>query len=295
MLTKPSHPQALNRQRLELTDGDFIDLDWQRRPDHNAPLLLLVHGLEGSADSHYMRRLLSDAENQSLAAVAMHQRSCSGEPNRLTRSYHSGASDDLMAVITELKRQYPESPLWVVGYSLGGNQLVKYLGEQREYARVERAVVVSAPLDLAACARRMERGFSRVYQTHLIGRLQQKTRDKLDQLPLTEQELSRLKTFYQFDDRVTAPLNGFSGAEDYYQQASGKAFLAHIAVPTLLLHAVDDPFMTEAVIPAPDELSPSVELELCPNGGHVGFIEGGWPWSPRYYLERRILGYLAAT
>ncbi|WP_425557023.1 hydrolase [Ferrimonas gelatinilytica] len=295
VLTKPSHPQALNRQRLELTDGDFIDLDWQRRPDHNAPLLLLVHGLEGSADSHYMRRLLSDAENQSLAAVAMHQRSCSGEPNRLTRSYHSGASDDLMAVITELKRQYPESPLWVVGYSLGGNQLVKYLGEQREYARVERAVVVSAPLDLAACARRMERGFSRVYQTHLIGRLQQKTRDKLDQLPLTEQELSRLKTFYQFDDRVTAPLNGFSGAEDYYQQASGKAFLAHIAVPTLLLHAVDDPFMTEAVIPAPDELSPSVELELCPNGGHVGFIEGGWPWSPRYYLERRILGYLAAT
>ncbi len=295
VITKSSHPQVLARQRLELEDGDFIDLDWQRRPRQHAPLLLLVHGLEGSADSHYMRRLLSAAEAQSLAAVAMHQRSCSGEPNRLTRSYHSGASEDLKAVIGEIKRQYPDNPLWVAGYSLGGNQLAKYLGEQGEQALVERAVVVSAPLDLAACARRMERGFSRVYQQHLIGRLQRKTRKKLDRLALTDRELSQLNTFYRFDDRVTAPLHGFAGAEDYYQKASGKAFLAHIRIPTLLLHAVDDPFMTEAVIPDAAEVSPVVELELCANGGHVGFIEGGWPWSPRYYLERRILAYLAAT
>ncbi|SHI26173.1 hydrolase [Ferrimonas marina] len=293
VLTRPRRCPVLERERLELDDGDFLDLDWQLRPRPHQPLLLLVHGLEGSADSHYMRRLLLAAEQSNLASVAMHQRSCSGEPNRLLRSYHSGASEDLGQVVAHLRQHHPRSPLWVVGYSLGGNQLTKYLGEKQSQSKIDRAVVVSAPLDLAACARRMEQGFSRVYQRHLISRLQAKTRPKLAQLPMSESQLNQLNTFFAFDDAVTAPINGFDGADDYYRQASGLPFLKAIDTPTLLLHASDDPFMTEAVIPAPHQLSPRVELELCLNGGHVGFIEGGWPWSPRYYLERRILDFLS--
>ncbi|GAA4884075.1 hydrolase [Ferrimonas pelagia] len=295
VLTKPKQRPRLQRQRLELDDGDFLDLDWQAQPQGDAPLLVLVHGLEGSADSHYVRRLLLAAEQQSLAAVVMHQRSCSGEPNRLLRSYHSGASDDLAAVLTELKRQRPHTPLWMVGYSLGGNQLTKYLGETGDASLVTKAVVISAPLDLAACAQRMEQGFSRVYQRHLLSRLQRKTADKLTQLPLSAEQLRGLNTFYQFDHQITAPINGFASADDYYRRASGKPFMRQIRTPTLILHAEDDPFMTQAVIPLPQEMSNSVELELCPNGGHVGFIEGGWPWAPRYYLERRILAYLSNT
>lgn len=289
----------LRRERLELEDGDFIDLDWLKTPTPGKPLLVILHGLEGSADSHYIRRLLRECQKQRLAAVVHHHRGCSGEDNRLARSYHSGDTADISHSLQTLKQRYPHSPLLAVGYSLGGNVLAKYQGEFAEKSLLSRAAVVSAPLALASCAKRLEKGFSKVYQSYLIRQLQQKMLLKLErgnsQLPLNGEAIKRLNTFYDFDHQVTAPLHGFNGVDDYYQRASALPLLGKIAKPTLIIHAADDPFMTDAVIPSLAHLPACVEYELHANGGHVGFIEGGTPWRPRYYLEQRLLRYLTES
>lgn len=300
VFTKVAKP-VLERQRLELPDGDFIDLDWQARPQAGKPIVVIIHGLEGSAQSHYARRILQACKEQGLAAVVHHHRSCSGETNRLARSYHSGDTDDLQFSLSLLQQTYPQSPLLAVGYSLGGNVLTKYQGEYQEHSLLSRAVVVSAPLQLSACAKRLENGFSKVYQSHLIKQLQHKVNQKLADpdlagaMALSPMQVAHLNTFYDFDDKVTAPLHGFLGVEDYYTRASGLPFIKCITKPTLILHAKDDPFMTDAVIPHSSQLSEHVEYELHAHGGHVGFIEGGTPWKPRYYLERRILDFLLAN
>lgn len=289
----------LRRERLELEDGDFIDLDWLKTPTSGKPLLVILHGLEGSADSHYIRRLLRECQKQRLAAVVHHHRGCSGEDNRLARSYHSGDTADISHSLQTLKQRYPHSPLLAVGYSLGGNVLAKYQGEFADKSLLSRAAVVSAPLALASCAKRLEKGFSKVYQSYLIRQLQQKMLLKLErgnsQLPLNGEAIKRLNTFYDFDHQVTAPLHGFNGVDDYYQRASALPLLGKIAKPTLIIHAADDPFMTDAVIPSLAHLPACVEYELHANGGHVGFIEGGTPWRPRYYLEQRLLRYLTES
>ncbi|QYJ78272.1 hydrolase [Shewanella acanthi] len=299
VFTKVAKP-TLTRQRVELPDGDFIDLDWQDTPKAGEPIVVIIHGLEGSAQSHYARRILQACKAQQLAAVVHHHRSCSGEANRLARSYHSGDTDDLQFSLSLLQQAYPYSPLLAVGYSLGGNVLTKYQGEYQDDSLLNRAVVVSAPLQLSACAKRLENGFSKVYQSHLIKQLQQKIRHKLSDphlaqsMPLSPQQVDSLNTFYDFDDKVTAPLHGFLGVDDYYTRASGLPYVSLITKPTLILHAKDDPFMTDAVIPHPSQISAQVEYELHHHGGHVGFIDGGTPWKPRYYLERRILAFLLA-
>ncbi|MCL1116690.1 MULTISPECIES: hydrolase [Pseudomonadati] len=288
------------RQRQELPDGDFIDLDWSGTPQNGEPILVISHGLEGGTESHYARRMLVAAKQEKLCSVVHHHRSCSGVPNRLARSYHSGDFNDLAFTLQQLKTYYPDSALFAVGYSLGGNVLAKYQGTTQDDSLLDRAVVISAPLTLSACAKKLEKGFSKIYQTHLITRLQQKISEKIDnhdlvaQMPLSKAELKQLKTFYQFDDKVTAPLHGFNGVEDYYTRSSALGLLKHIRKPTLIIHAKDDPFMTDAVIPTQEELSDSVHYELHDNGGHVGFIDGGWPWKPSYYLEKRVLTFLLA-
>ncbi|MCL2915960.1 hydrolase [Shewanella corallii] len=297
VLTKEQSPKV-TRERLELADGDFIDLDWCGQASNGKPVLVLIHGLEGSSESHYARRMLNQCHLKGLTAVVHHHRSCSGLPNRLARSYHSGDTEDLGHTLTQIRTRLPDSPIWACGYSLGGNIVTKYLGETGSDSLIDRAVVVSAPLQLGACAERLKAGFSRVYQNYLIRQLQAKTLEKVNhpqlgkQMPLDESKVRELTTFHQFDDAVTAPLHGFKGVQDYYQRASGMPFLAKIQVPTLVLHAGDDPFMTSDVIPPPNGLAPNVEYELQPLGGHVGFINGGLPWRPRYYLEPRILYFL---
>lgn len=297
VMTKVAMP-TLERQRLELSDGDFIDLDWLRKPTENQSIVVLLHGLEGSAKSHYIRRMLQTCKQHNQAAVVHHHRSCSGEANRLARSYHSGDTQDLQHTLITLKRQFPSSSILVVGYSLGGNVLTKYLGEKQSEALIERAVVISAPLRLDACAEKLEKGFSKVYQKHLINQLQYKTREKVSHprlgqhMPVTAKQVTQLNSFYKFDHQVTAPLNGFTGVDDYYQRASGLPYLSQICVPTLVMHARDDPFMTDAVIPTATQISDTVEYELHHQGGHVGFIDGGTPLKPRYYLERRIYNFL---
>ncbi|MGI2259188.1 hydrolase [Shewanella sp. GXUN23E] len=297
VLTKVPRP-ALRRERLELDDGDFIDLDWCGTAQNGDAIVVLIHGLEGNSDSHYARRLLQRCQHHGLTATVHHHRSCSGEPNRLARSYHSGDTADVAMTLNTLRSRFPDSPLYACGYSLGGNVLTKYLGEQGQRSLLSKAVVVSAPLRLDACAQRLQSGFSRVYQSYLIRQLQAKTLAKINhprlsrQMPITADIVGRLTSFHQFDNAVTAPLHGFSDVEDYYRRASGMPFLGNITTPTLIIHACDDPFMTDAVIPSPEVLSDAITYELHPRGGHVGFINGGLPWHPRYYLEPRILSFL---
>lgn len=289
---RPPHV-ALRRERLELPDGDFIDLDWTEKG--GGPIVIVLHGLEGSSDSPYARGLLRAIECRGWRGVVMHFRGCSGEPNRLARSYHSGDTGDLAFLVTTLRRREPHAPLATVGFSLGGNVLLKWLGKAGGVTPLHAAVAVSVPFVLHGAAARLQQGFSRLYQWRLLRSLRHSVDAKRRhvELPLKIRDLSALKNFRDFDEYITAPLHGFDGADHYYTVSSSRQHLGGITVPTLLLHARDDPFMTESAIPRPDELSESVTLELSPHGGHVGFVAGFWPWRPRYWLDERIPAYLA--
>ncbi len=288
-------PQVeLKRERIELPDGDFLDLDWST--NNSGPIVVILHGLEGSSDSKYVRGLLKAVHERGWRGVVMHFRGCSGEPNRLPRSYHSGETGDLVHVVNLLRRREPETPLFVVGFSLGGNVLLKWLGETGAQAPIKAAVAVSVPFLLGESAKRLDQGFSRLYQWGLMRSMRNAVAGKrrLMKLPLRIEDLSALRTFRDFDEHVTAPLHGFVGAEDYYLRSSSRQYLRGIQVPTLIVQSCDDPFMTDAVIPQDGELSSAIELELYDGGGHVGFIEGALPWRPEYWLEERVLHHLGA-
>ena len=292
------------RERLWLEDGDFLDLDWHGPHSAEAPLVLVLHGLTGSSSSHYVLGLQQALTTRGWASVALNWRGCSGEPNLLARGYHSGASDDLAETVRHLRAQRPLTPLYVVGYSLGGNVLLKYLGETGDDSQVQAAAAVSVPFRLDQCADRLGLGFSRVYQAHFMKQMVAyvKTKQRLfahkgmaDRLSTLDQlgALDGMRTFWDFDDRITAPLHGFKGAQDYYTHSSSRYFLARIATPTLIIQATDDPFVFRHSLPESAELSPHIELELHAHGGHVGFIDGSLR-KPGYYLERRIPQWLAA-
>ena len=283
-------PLRLNliRERLELPDGDFIDLCWTDRKSNT--IIIILHGLEGSINSHYARGMVSTLYNHGWQAVFMHFRGCSGEHNRLPRSYHSGDTGDMAYLIEILNRRHRNVKLFAIGYSLGGNALLKYLGESEDSRNIAGAVAVSVPFDLANGARRLELGMSRFYQRYLLKRLQNKIRSKFSQLspPVSIDDISNLNTFRRFDGAVTAPLHGFKDADDYYLRSSSRQYLKNIRVPTLVIHAKDDPFMTPEAIPENNELSEQVKFELSDHGGHVGFVSGKNPFEPVYWLQQRI-------
>jgi predicted alpha/beta-fold hydrolase len=282
----------LRRERIELADGDFLDLDWT--PGAHGPVVLVLHGLEGSSDSPYARGMLAAVHAHGWRGVLMHFRGCSGVPNRLPRSYHSGDTGDLAEVTRRLLTRQDVSTLAVVGYSLGGNVLLKWLGEQGPRAPVAAAAAVSVPYTLSLAAERLAKGLSRIYQRRLIADLRAKLQRKFSRggSPIDLEFADTSRNFWEFDDRVTAPLHGFDGVHDYYTRSSSRQFLAGIRVPTLMLHAEDDPFMTPEVLPSRDELSPAVQLEVSAAGGHVGFVHGKLPWRPHYWLEERIPAFL---
>ena len=278
----------LVRERVELPDGDFLDLDWNGADSGAAPLVLILHGLEGSSESPYARGLLAAFRRGAWPAAVMHFRGCGGEPNRLARCYHSGETGDLAWVVGEIGRRFPGRPLFAAGVSLGGNVLLKWLGELGSEAPLAGAAAVSVPFDLGRCADRIERGFSKVYRRHLVGEMRRKIRAKFgawDESPIDLSKLSGWRTFREFDENVTSPLHGFDGAEDYYRKASSGPFVARIRIPTLIVQAEDDPFVPGSVLPAP---SPPVRLEASPRGGHAGFVAGVVPGRARYWLEERI-------
>jgi hypothetical protein len=228
-------------------------------------------------------------------SVVLHFRGCGGQPGRLPRTYHPGDTGDFAFVVATLRRREFHTPLAAVGYSLGGNALLKWLGRPDGITPLKAAVAVSVPFLLSDTVERMQHGFSRLYQWLLLRSLRNAIERKRRRvpLPLKVQDLSTLKNFRDFDENVTAPLHGFEGADHIYADASARQYLRGILIPTLLLHARDDPFMTASSVPQPEELSESVTLELSAHGGHVGFVTGNCPWCARYWLEERIPEYLA--
>lgn len=291
LFRRPPEPDT-HRERLELPDGDFVDLDWTT--GDSGPLVLLLHGLEGSLRSKYARGLLARLQGLGWRGVLLNFRGCSGEPNRHARAYHSGDTADLEFVIDRLRAREPGLRLAAVGFSLGGNVLLKWLGESGARSRLDAAVAVSVPFQLGLTTRNLENGFRRVYQEHLLKRLKRSMARKLDVHPeqVDATVLGDVASIWEFDERVTAPLHGFAGADDYYTRSSCRQFLAGIDTPTLILQAHDDSFVPEHVLPEAAELGPKVRMELSRHGGHVGFVSGGWPLRGRYWLEERIPDFL---
>ena len=279
---------ALERERVVLPDGDFLDLDWNGADSGAAPIVVLLHGLEGSSESPYAWGLLAAFRRRGWPAVVMHFRGCSGEPNRLARCYHSGETSDLAWFAGELARRFPNRPLFAAGVSLGGNVLLKWLGEFGPEAPLAGAVAISVPFDLGRCADWIERGFSKVYRRYLVRQMHLKIRAKFgtwNESPIDLAKLARWRTFRAFDENVTSPLHGFDGAEDYYRKASSGPWVPRIRIPTLIVQARNDPFVPGTLLPSP---SPSVRVEAPSQGGHAGFVAGAVPGRPRYWLEERV-------
>ena len=282
-------------ERIELADGDFLDLNHSIR--EQGPLVCLFHGLAGCIDSGYIKGAFQALEQCGMRPVLMHWRGCSGEPNRLARSYHSGETDDIRFLVDLLQMRHPDVPILAVGYSLGGNALLKYLGEEGDDCPVSGAIAVCPPLVLHVGADKLNSGIAKGYQRYLIGQMRdqheakRKCHPELDLKPAGPE----LDTFWKFDDALTAPLHGYEDAQDYYTQCSARQYLSQIQTPTHVIYALDDPFFTPEVIPHEHELSASVTLETTDQGGHVGFLQGRRPGQLEYWLDARVAEVLSAA
>jgi len=302
---RPPHGVRYRRERLETPDGDFLDLDFATvdgapAAGDDAPLCVIVHGLEGSAQSSYVLETCRALAGYGVRTVAMNFRSCSGEPNRTARFYHAGETGDLGFLLELLAGRHPRATLLGIGFSLGANVLLKYLGEQGQASRIRAAAAVSVPFDLGRGADKLAASFmGRVYTRHFVRRLVGKYRVKraggirYEGPELDERRVLRSGSFRDFDDVVTARLHGFSGAHDYYTRSSCAGFLHAIRVPTLLVHALDDPFVDERAIPhGAIGANPALHTAFVPRGGHVGFI-AGTPRRPWFWAEREAARFLA--
>lgn len=285
-------PQLYQRERIELPDGDFLDVDWL--PAGSRPVALLLHGLEGCSRTPYMLGLARALHANGWAVGAVNFRGCSGEPNRLRRSYHSGATEDLRSVLERSSHlANRDRSIVLAGFSLGGNLLLKYLGESQPDPRIRAAAAISVPCDLAESATRLAKPGNRVYMRRFLGYLYQKVCDKNRVMAagFDEAAFRRMRTFAEFDGAYTAPEHGFASAEAYWSACSANRFLAAITTPTLLIQAADDPFLGPNCYPAGiAEGHKALQLEMPTHGGHVGFMErlrDRGPW----WLERRVTSF----
>lgn len=284
-------------QTLDTPDGDFLDIAWSEpmasQATQHKPLFVLFHGLEGSFYSPYANGLMNAFAQQGWRAVMMHFRGCSGKPNKLARAYHSGEIEDARLFLEYLDELFPHQTKIAVGISLGGNMLANYLAQYRDEPLLDAATIISAPLDLSSCSKRIEQGFSKLYKNYLLTSLKNSALQKYQllkgELALSYQHIKQVATLYEFDDLITAPLHGFKDAQDYYQQCSGIHRLKQIQLPTQIIHAKDDPFMTEAVIPK-YVLPKNIDYRLFDQGGHVGFVSGS-VLKPRFWLEEALPAY----
>ena len=294
-LLAPRPRVAYRRERWNTPDGDFIDLDWaqiRNAADAN-PLVVLFHGLEGNSHSQYASALMAATRDRGWRGVVVHFRGCGGELNRLPRAYHSGDSAEIDWILRRLKLDNPSIQLFAAGVSLGGNALLKWLGEQRDAANaiVAGAAAISAPVDLMASGDALGRGFNMIYTRNFLATMRRKTLAKLALFPeLCDRErMLDSRTLREFDNIVTAPLHGYRDTDDYWTRASSKPLLRHIAAPTLMINARNDPFLPAAALPAAGELSAKVTAEFPPTGGHVGFVTGVFPgqldWLPQRMLN----------
>lgn len=283
------------RKRLELEDGDFIDLDFST--NNSDTVVIALHGLEGSSESKYILAISKYLNKENIDVVAINHRGCSGEPNRLMQSYHSGRTDDLNAVLNYLDKNYNYQKIIILGYSLGGNMTLKYLGEQGEniLEKVKCGIAISVPCDLTTSSVALESNENKIYMKKFMKTLKPKALHKLKQFPnsfLKEDKILAVQSFYDHDNLYTAPAHGFKDAEDYWKKNSSKPFLSNIKIPTLLINALDDTFLSEECYPIEAaENNGSFFLEMPKHGGHVGFnskviSEKG------FWLEKRILKFI---
>ncbi len=276
-----------------------MDLEWSSPGapvPPAAPLVLVLHGLEGSARSKYAIEMYRALAERGLASVGLSFRSCSGELNRLPRLYHSGETGDLACILDLLAGRFPDRPIGAAGFSLGGNVLLKYLGtlQSPSSSMVSAATAISVPFDLSAGADRLDRGFSRLYRWYLLRKLKRKTRAKARMLAprIDVPRALAARTFRQFDDAATAPLHGFADAGDYYHRSSSARYLRGIAIPTLLIQSADDPFLPRHAVPG-DAVreNPHLVAAFTERGGHVGFVSGV-PWAPVFWAEQAASAFL---
>ncbi len=289
---------AYRRERWEWPDGDFVDADWLDVEDEAAPIVVLFHGLEGSSQSFYARQLMFATHERGWRGVVPHFRGCSGVPNRLPRAYFAGDAAEIEAMLNRVRSTFPQAPIYAVGVSLGGNALLKWLGDAGERANnlVRAAVGVSAPVDMNAAGNALDAGFNRlVYTGHFLTTLKQKALHKAESFPgsLDAEAIRAATTFKEYDTLVTARLHGYKDAEDYWMRTSSKSGLRNITVPTLVLNAKNDPFLPAEALPSPKDVSPRVTLEQPEAGGHVAFPSRPFP-GELTWLSERILRHLAA-
>ncbi len=287
----PIASPIFRRERVTTPDNDFIDFDWLAGASAGAPLVVLFHGLEGSSQSHYCRTIMSAVARLGWHGVVPHFRGCSGEINRAPRFYHSGDAREIDWMLTQVRARLPGTELLVIGVSLGGNALLRWLGEfpERAHDWVRAAAAISTPLDLAAGGHGLARGFNRVYTRSFLRTLKAKSLLKLEQFPglFDGTRMLAARNLHEFDNVVTAPLHGYRDTDDYWSRASSKPILGQLTVPTLVLNAKNDPFLPSHVLPAPSEVAPCVHLEYPSEGGHVGFLgrSNGMNWLPERVLH----------
>jgi predicted alpha/beta-fold hydrolase len=291
----------LKRERWDTPDGDFIDVHRLEGPI-DAPRLFMLHGLEGTIRSHYVAGFFAEAQRRGWSADLLIFRGCGDELNRARRFYHSGETTDLAFALERVSREHPRAPLMLAGVSLGGNVLLKFLGERGHELSgwVRGAAAISVPFDLERGAKFISRGFSTVYGRHFVRSLRRKAFAKLERYPdlFDADALHRVQSLHEFDDTVTAPIHGFDDAHDYYSRSSSLGFLDKIRVPTFLLSAIDDPFLPPEVLDEVREIADRnacLSLEFTAEGGHVGFVSGRLPWKAWYYAEWRVCEFLATT
>jgi len=283
------------RKRMETKDGDFMDLDFSTVNSPN--IVLIIHGLEGSSNSNYVTSLTKICNENNLDVAAVNLRGCSEEPNRLLSSYHSGKTEDLTEIIDFIDNNYVYKSLHIVGFSLGGNITLKYLGEKGNHvpSKIRSAVTVSVPCDLKGSSESLAKIWNTVYMQRFLISLKKKSLIKLKQFPdafLTKKNIEKVKTFYDFDNLYTAPAHGFHDAFDYWKKSSSKQFIPNIKTPSLLITSLDDPFLSKSCIPVQESKNHKYfNLEVTKYGGHVGF-NSNLKNDNRYWLENRIVQFL---
>lgn len=286
-----------SRERIETPDGDFLDIDWHTVPENSSVRLAVVsHGLEGNARKKYPLGMARHLNSLGWDVICLNFRGCSGEPNRLKRFYHSGVTDDLHTVVTHGLEGGQYDTVALIGFSMGGNQTLKYLGEAPDKvpSQVQAAVAFSVPCDLGASSKRLERFENSLYMRYFMRGLREKVATKAAMFPkeIDTTGLDSMRTFIPFDDKYTAPIHGFRDAADYYQQCSSGQFLKDIQIPTLLVQAKNDPFLPSVCYPYEvGRKNPNLYLEIPRYGGHVGFIQRGN--GNIYWSEARTGEFLA--
>ena len=292
-------PIAWPRERWDTPDGDFIDVDCISSGAPQAPIVILFHGLEGNSQSNYARTMAQALQQTGWTGYVPHFRGCSGELNRLPRAYHSGDATEIDWILRRFRARYPGRTLCAAGVSLGGNALMKWLGEQGSAARsvIDAAAAVSPPMDVAACGEWLDQGANRrVYTQHFLRTMKRQSEARLERFPdlFNATRMRTATTLREFDDTVTAPLHGFAGVDDYWRRASALPWLPNIALPTLLLMPRNDPFLADACYPDAARCPSSVTLETPAAGGHVGF-SGGQGASKDLWLPTRIINFFAQS